>query len=109
MLLKSPGFKTRPSEYCSSSPLWPLLIQGHRKTSFLDLLSMKIVTIKVDPRYATTLHRLTWPLVLYQCGLERDLSLFDSGDKTEVGEKGITLRFVSLVLLKVDYVSNSKI
>uniref|UniRef100_A0A0W0FN82 P-loop containing nucleoside triphosphate hydrolase protein n=1 Tax=Moniliophthora roreri TaxID=221103 RepID=A0A0W0FN82_MONRR len=29
--------------------------------------------------------------VLYQCGLERDLTLFDAGDKTEVGEKGITL------------------
>jgi hypothetical protein len=30
--------------------------------------------------------------VIYQCGLQRDLSLFDAGDKTEVGEKGLTLR-----------------
>ncbi|KAH7073426.1 hypothetical protein BKA62DRAFT_734051, partial [Auriculariales sp. MPI-PUGE-AT-0066] len=29
--------------------------------------------------------------VIHQCGLERDLSLFDAGDKTEVGEKGLTL------------------
>ncbi|KAJ4001710.1 P-loop containing nucleoside triphosphate hydrolase protein [Lentinula boryana] len=29
--------------------------------------------------------------VLYQCGLLRDLSLFDAGDMTEVGEKGINL------------------
>ncbi|KAF8256886.1 ABC transporter type 1, transmembrane domain-containing protein [Lactarius quietus] len=29
--------------------------------------------------------------VIYQCGLQRDLSLFDAGDKTEVGEKGLTL------------------
>jgi ABC-type multidrug transport system fused ATPase/permease subunit len=29
--------------------------------------------------------------VLYQCGLKRDLSLFDAGDLTEVGEKGLTL------------------
>lgn len=29
--------------------------------------------------------------VIYQCGLSRDLSLFDAGDKTEVGEKGLTL------------------
>ncbi|KAI0291829.1 hypothetical protein BC826DRAFT_1105763 [Russula brevipes] len=29
--------------------------------------------------------------VIYQCGLLRDLSLFDAGDKTEVGEKGLTL------------------
>jgi hypothetical protein len=31
-------------------------------------------------------------IVLYQCGLERDLDLFDAGDMTEVGEKGLTLR-----------------
>jgi ABC-type multidrug transport system fused ATPase/permease subunit len=29
--------------------------------------------------------------VIHQCGLSRDLSLFDAGDKTEVGEKGLTL------------------
>jgi hypothetical protein len=32
--------------------------------------------------------------VIYQCGLRRDLTLFDAGDLTEVGEKGLTLRFV---------------
>ncbi|KAJ7664839.1 P-loop containing nucleoside triphosphate hydrolase protein, partial [Mycena rosella] len=29
--------------------------------------------------------------VLYQCALERDLELFEAGDKSEVGEKGLTL------------------
>ncbi|VDC02108.1 unnamed protein product [Peniophora sp. CBMAI 1063] len=29
--------------------------------------------------------------VIYQCGLERDLSSFKAGDWTEVGEKGLTL------------------
>jgi ABC-type uncharacterized transport system YnjBCD ATPase subunit len=29
--------------------------------------------------------------VLYQCALERDLTLFEAGDATEVGEKGLTL------------------
>ncbi|CAL1696210.1 unnamed protein product [Somion occarium] len=29
--------------------------------------------------------------VIEQCALERDLGLFDAGDQTEVGEKGITL------------------
>ncbi|KZV76920.1 multidrug resistance-associated ABC transporter [Peniophora sp. CONT] len=29
--------------------------------------------------------------VIYQCGLKRDLTLFEAGDKTEVGEKGLTL------------------
>lgn len=32
--------------------------------------------------------------VLYQCALERDLELFEAGDRTEVGEKGLTLRCV---------------
>ena len=29
--------------------------------------------------------------VIYQCGLEHDLTLFKARDRTEVGEKGITL------------------
>ncbi|KAH8986970.1 hypothetical protein EDB86DRAFT_3211871 [Lactarius hatsudake] len=29
--------------------------------------------------------------VIYQCGLQRDLSLFNAGDMTEVGERGLTL------------------
>ena len=31
---------------------------------------------------------------IYQCGLERDIELFEAGDLTEVGEKGLTLRSV---------------
>lgn len=29
--------------------------------------------------------------MIHQCALERDLTLFEAGDRTEVGEKGITL------------------
>ena len=29
--------------------------------------------------------------MLHQCALTQDLSLFEAGDQTEVGEKGITL------------------
>ncbi len=29
--------------------------------------------------------------MLYQCCLERDLTLFKAADQTEVGEKGLTL------------------
>lgn len=36
-----------------------------------------------------------WCLVIKQCALERDLELFKAGDETEVGEKGLTLRYVS--------------
>jgi len=32
--------------------------------------------------------------VIHQCGLKRDLELFQAGDATEVGEKGLTLRYV---------------
>lgn len=32
--------------------------------------------------------------VLYQCALEQDIKLFEAGDQTEVGERGLTLRSV---------------
>jgi len=31
------------------------------------------------------------PVVIVECGLERDLTLFEAGDSTEIGEKGVTL------------------
>ena len=31
-------------------------------------------------------------LVIHQCALQRDLELFEAGDATEVGERGLTLR-----------------
>lgn len=37
-------------------------------------------------------------LVIYQVGLERPLSLLEAGDTTEVGDKGLTLRYVSVSL-----------
>ncbi|KAJ3890747.1 P-loop containing nucleoside triphosphate hydrolase protein [Lentinula edodes] len=43
--------------------------------------------------------------VLDQCGLERDLSLFEAGDMTEVGEKGLTLRFARVTLARAVYSS----
>lgn len=36
--------------------------------------------------------------VVHQCYLEKDLELFEAGDLTEVGEKGITLRSASSLL-----------
>ena len=32
--------------------------------------------------------------VLHQCALTKDLTLFEAGDATEVGEKGLTLRYI---------------
>lgn len=34
--------------------------------------------------------------VIDQCGLRRDLEILDAGDLTEVGEKGLTLRYALL-------------
>ena len=33
--------------------------------------------------------------VLYQCALEQDLEMFEAGDQTEVGERGLTLRYIN--------------
>ena len=79
---KSLGYKMKPSE----------------TIFYLVLLTMRNVIRKVYPIFTIILSftkQITHTyLVIYQCGLERDLTLFDAGDKTEVGEKGLTLRYV---------------
>ena len=37
---------------------------------------------------------ITVLLVLKQCALEKDLAMWEAGDQTEVGEKGLTLRYL---------------
>ncbi|KAJ3920632.1 P-loop containing nucleoside triphosphate hydrolase protein [Lentinula edodes] len=48
-------------------------------------------TIKNNILFASEYNETRYKEVIYACGLERDLELFDAGDDTEVGEKGITL------------------
>ncbi|KZV91547.1 P-loop containing nucleoside triphosphate hydrolase protein [Exidia glandulosa HHB12029] len=48
-------------------------------------------TIKQNILFGAPYDEERYKKVLYQCALERDLSLFDAGDETEVGEKGLTL------------------
>ncbi|KAG6891400.1 hypothetical protein C0992_007624 [Termitomyces sp. T32_za158] len=48
-------------------------------------------TIKQNILFGASFDEERYKKVLYQCSLERDLTLFDAGDETEVGEKGLTL------------------
>ncbi|KAI0365037.1 P-loop containing nucleoside triphosphate hydrolase protein [Pilatotrama ljubarskyi] len=48
-------------------------------------------TIRNNILFGAPYDEVRYKKVLHQCALERDLSLFDAGDQTEVGEKGITL------------------
>ncbi|KAJ7164522.1 hypothetical protein C8R46DRAFT_1193124 [Mycena filopes] len=48
-------------------------------------------TIKNNILFNLPIDAARYKKVLYQCCLERDLELFDAGDETEVGEKGLTL------------------
>ncbi|KII93466.1 hypothetical protein PLICRDRAFT_35686 [Plicaturopsis crispa FD-325 SS-3] len=48
-------------------------------------------TIKENIIFGNPFDETRYKKVLHQCGLERDLTLFDAGDRTEVGEKGLTL------------------
>ncbi|KAF8751127.1 P-loop containing nucleoside triphosphate hydrolase protein [Rhizoctonia solani] len=41
--------------------------------------------------------------VLSQCALDKDMELFDAGDQTEVGEKGLTLRQARVSLARAVY------
>ncbi|KAK0480768.1 hypothetical protein IW261DRAFT_1474488 [Armillaria novae-zelandiae] len=48
-------------------------------------------TIKENILFGAEFDEQRYKKVVRQCGLERDLTLFDAGDQTEVGEKGLTL------------------
>ncbi|KAJ6604251.1 hypothetical protein DFH09DRAFT_1300496 [Mycena vulgaris] len=48
-------------------------------------------TIKENILFGTKYDEERYKKVLYQCALVRDLELFEAGDATEVGEKGLTL------------------
>jgi ABC-type multidrug transport system fused ATPase/permease subunit len=55
------------------------------------------LSIRENILFGTPYDEARYKKVIYQCGLKRDLSLFDAGDLTEVGEKGLTLRSVQPV------------
>ncbi|KAJ7363093.1 hypothetical protein DFH08DRAFT_910875 [Mycena albidolilacea] len=48
-------------------------------------------TIRTNIVFDTPFDEERYKKVLYQCALEPDLRLFEAGDRTEVGEKGLTL------------------
>ncbi|KAI4523406.1 P-loop containing nucleoside triphosphate hydrolase protein, partial [Schizophyllum commune] len=48
-------------------------------------------TIKENILFGAPFNSERYEQVLHQCALKRDLALFDAGDETEVGEKGVTL------------------
>ncbi|KAL4267318.1 ATP-binding cassette transporter C [Pleurotus pulmonarius] len=48
-------------------------------------------TIRGNIVFGAPFDEVRYKKVLYQCCLEPDLKLFESGDNTEVGEKGLTL------------------
>ncbi|KAG2160129.1 uncharacterized protein EDB93DRAFT_1113551 [Suillus bovinus] len=51
-------------------------------------------TIRANVIFGAPYDEIRYKKVLYQCALERDLTLFEAGDQTEVGEKGLTLRAI---------------
>ena len=48
-------------------------------------------TIKDNILFGDPYDEARYQLVIHDCALEQDLKLFDDGDATEVGEKGVTL------------------
>lgn len=58
----------------------------------MDPLTTRNDTTKVRKSEAHIEVCLITNAVIKQCALERDLTLFEAGDATEIGEKGVTLR-----------------
>lgn len=48
-------------------------------------------TIRENILFGSELDEARYRKVIHQCGLSKDLTLFEGGDQTEVGEKGLTL------------------
>ena len=48
-------------------------------------------TIKTNILFGEAYDHERYQQVIKDCGLETDLKLFDDGDQTEIGEKGVTL------------------
>ncbi|KAF8308383.1 hypothetical protein DL93DRAFT_2100728 [Clavulina sp. PMI_390] len=48
-------------------------------------------TIKENILFGSAYDEERYKQVLHQCALERDIELFEAGDETEVGERGLTL------------------
>lgn len=54
-----------------------------------------ITKVIITPSSSVVKCMLIWKTVIEQCCLKPDLSLFEAGDLTEIGEKGLTLRYVA--------------
>ena len=52
-------------------------------------------TIRDNILFGSPYDETRYEKVIRQCALEQDLELFEAGDQTEVGEKGLTLRLVA--------------
>lgn len=74
--LRSLGYRTRLSGY--------VLFISLSIMDFMDPIQDNIV-------FGALFDEVRYKKVLHQCGLERDITLFEAGDQTEVGEKGLTL------------------
>lgn len=49
-------------------------------------------TVKDNIVFGSVYDETRYRQVLYQCALTQDLELWDAGDQTELGEKGLTAR-----------------
>ncbi|KAF8963033.1 multidrug resistance-associated ABC transporter [Flammula alnicola] len=65
-------------------------------------------TIRKNILFGSPYDAVRYRKVIRQCALEKDLELFEAGDQTEVGEKGLTLRFARVTLARAIY-SQAKI
>ncbi|KAF9567104.1 hypothetical protein CPC08DRAFT_733223 [Agrocybe pediades] len=62
-------------------------------------------TIRENILFGSIYDETRYRAVIQQCALERDLELFEAGDQTEVGERGLTLRQARVTLARAIYSS----
>ncbi|KAF9009619.1 multidrug resistance-associated ABC transporter [Cyathus striatus] len=89
----------------SSSEAWFNLPRGGGVAYAAQESWVQNDTIRNNILFGSSFDEGRYNKVIYQCALKQDIDLFDAGDQTEVGERGLTLRYARVTLARAIYSS----
>ncbi|KAG9310261.1 P-loop containing nucleoside triphosphate hydrolase protein [Chiua virens] len=87
-------------------PIWTFILPRHLGVAYVPQESWILnQTIRDNILFGSDFDQRRYTEVLFQCALETDVALLEHGDRTEVGERGVTLRFARITLARAIYSS----
>ncbi|KAF8188324.1 multidrug resistance-associated ABC transporter [Pholiota molesta] len=87
----------------SSGESWFNLPRDHGVAYATQESWVQNTTIRDNILFGAAYNEERYQKVIRQCALEADLELFEAGDQTEVGERGLTLRQARVTLARAIY------